>query len=130
MTCIDKLREIHPEWTEEEITEYTKHRCPITQHIMHRPIFCGGYIWEKSDKHTCERCWERELYPENMNMYSTNFRLTGEDMRRLDRLSKRVNKSTDEVIYAALKIYEDGLDAVDASMKRGSYMSMIFELKE
>lgn len=130
MTCIEKLREIHPEWTEEEISEHIKRRCPIHSYIAHRPIYCGAYIWESSDKQTCRRCWDREMYPEHMNRYATNFSLTGEDMRRLDRLAKRVGKSTDEVLYAALKLYEDGLDAIDASMRRGSYMSMSFEVKE
>ena len=56
--------------------------------------------------------------------------LRTEDRLRLDRLCKRVGKNPDDVVCAALLLYEDGLNAVDEGMRRGSYMSMSFELRE
>lgn len=66
-----------------------------------------------------------EYTPNLLTIWMSNDSLT-----RLDRLCGRVGKLRTEVIEAALKLYEDGLDAVDESLQRGTYMSMSFEVKE
>lgn len=131
MTCIDKLRELHPEWTEEEITKYVDRRCVTSEYIIPRPVYCGAHGWEDSDNIDCVTCWNQEIYEnEQHNRYDTNVRLTGEDMRRLDRIVKRVGYSRDKVVAAALLLYEDGLNAIEASRNRVTAMSVSFELKE
>lgn len=47
-----------------------------------------------------------------------------ESMNRLIRLSERIGKSEDEVIETALKLYEDGLNAIETSRNRYASMSM------
>ena len=131
MTCIEKLREIYPEWGETRIRVYTERHCPHSLYIKDRPIHCGAHGWEDSDDEDCEKCWQREIdEEEKYNLYKPGVFLTGEDMRRIGRLVDRVGHPGNEVISAALKLYEDGLNAVEASMKRGSYMSMSCEVKE
>ena len=52
------------------------------------------------------------------------FWLVDEDADRLERLSDRLNISPSKVVRAALKLYEDGLDAVDEGMRRINSISM------
>lgn len=50
MTCIEKLREMHPEWDEEHILRKIKYSCPSEFDIASDPEKCG----------MCDECWERE----------------------------------------------------------------------
>lgn len=55
--------------------------------------------------------------------------ISREAVDRLARLSERIGKSEDDVIEAALKLYEDGLNAVDEGRKRCTSMSFeVFSL--
>lgn len=126
MTCIDKLKELHPDWDDGEIRYYVENHCVTSEYIMPRDIHCGAHGWEESEDCTCEKCWNREIYEdERCNKHDTKVYLTGEDMRRLGRLVKRTGYSRDKVVSAALLLYEDGLNAVDESLRR--YSSMSFE---
>ena len=49
--------------------------------------------------------------------------LTHGDAERLKRLTERLNSSHTEVGKAALKLSEDGLDAIDAARNRPTSMS-------
>ena len=50
MTCIEKLRELHPEWDEEHVLRKIKYSCPSEFDIAADPKLCG----------MCDDCWERE----------------------------------------------------------------------
>ena len=56
MTCIEKLRELHPEWSEEEIEDSILTLCPSDFGIRwERPSVCGF-----ANSWICERCWGTE----------------------------------------------------------------------
>ena len=126
MTCIEKLREIHPEWTEAQVTDYVKRGCPTRLYIMHKPIYCG---WETSESQYCKMCWDRNVTAESQNIYNAEFCLTGEDMRRVRQLAKRVDKTTDEVLYAALNLYEYYLDALTLMLEKCPEEARSLEVK-
>lgn len=54
MTCFEKLREIHPEWTDEKIRRFVKEECPDVAQIMNKPEWCAPFV-------NCEQCWKREV---------------------------------------------------------------------
>ena len=115
MTCIEKLRELHPDWDDEKVEYYIGHSCPVREYIRRRPLSCGAYGWEDTN-YDCEVCWDREVYEnEDHNRHDIGLFLAGEDIRRLDSLTKRTGYSRDKAIQAALKIYEDALDTVEAT---------------
>jgi len=118
MTCIEKLRELHPDWDDEKIEYYKENICPAALYIKPK---CGDW-WVSED---CKVYWDTEVpEDESTNIHETGrFRLTGEDMRRLDRLAERTGYSREKVVSAALKIYEDGLDAVNKSVRRPRSLS-------
>lgn len=114
MTCIEKLRELHPEWSEERVQEHIDNCCPrgsLSGYIMADPEWCGAYGWEKSEPLTCERCWNREVFEdENRNRHECDFSLTGADMRRLDRLAEKTGYSRMSIVSEALELYEAELE--------------------
>ena len=57
------------------------------------------------------------------DMHERRVWLFEEDCDRLERLMKRTGYSKSAVVRAALKLYEDGLNAVDEAMARPSSMS-------
>ena len=118
MTCIEKLRELHPDWDDEKVEYYVGHRCPMREYIHQRPINCGAHGWEDSDDIDCEKCWNREVYEdETYNKHHLSQWMTGEDMRRLRKLEERLGCSVGTLIAAALKTYEDGLNAIGFNME-------------
>lgn len=126
MTCIEKLRELHPDWDDEKVRYHVEHCCvegSASGYIMPRPLYCGAHGWEDSDDIDCEKCWNREV-DEKHNRHATTLLLTGEDRRRMDRLKIRIGKTREEVVAAALKLYEDALDAVEKSQDRWSSVSL------
>lgn len=115
MTCIEKLRELHPDWDDNELQYYVDNCCVTREYIMTRPVYCGSHGWEESENWTCEKCWNREVYEdESHNKHDTRLYLTGETMRRLSRLTKRTGYSRADIVAAALLLYEEGMDAVEA----------------
>jgi hypothetical protein len=52
MTCIEKLRELHPEWDEDRIGEVCAYDC-VEEHGIEVGARMCGYT-------TCAACWERE----------------------------------------------------------------------
>lgn len=128
MTCIDKLRELYPDWDEEKVRYHVDHNCPHAEYILPRPLGCGAHGWEDSDDDDCEKCWNRDI-PEIVDdfRHESLLYLTSEDMRRLGRLAKRTGYSRDNVASVALKMYEDSLDVVDDCERR--LIQMGFEVK-
>lgn len=122
MTCIEKLRELHPDWDDEKVRYYIEKHCPTSEYILPRPLSCSAHGWEDPNEIDCEKCWNREVDDDRV-WFEICERLTGEDIRRLDMLAERTGYFRNKVIQAALKIYEDGLDAVAESFKRPSSMS-------
>lgn len=101
MTCIEKLRELHPEWDDEMIEIRIGEDCPMFHYIAPEPAFCNKTC-------DCKRCWEREIpVSENENLYDLEEKLTGRTMRRLRRLHDRIaGKDPGEIIDEALQYYE------------------------
>ena len=107
MTCIEKLRELHPDWDDEKIWYYTTVRCVAKECIMPRPSYCDPYVWEKTSKADCEKCWSREI-PELVDNFrhETLLYLTGEDKRLLNKLTSYLECSPEEVVSQALELLE------------------------
>jgi hypothetical protein len=60
MTCIEKLRELHPEWDEDVISENVKLYCPDNFDCNDRPDWCPIVTYQPMTKENCQKCWERE----------------------------------------------------------------------
>lgn len=117
MTCIEKLRELHPDWDDEKVEYYIRHSCPVREYIRRRPLSCGAHGWEDSDAVDCEECWNREIHPdESLNKHQLSVWLTGEDMRRAKHIADRLGISCDKVVAAALKLFEEELDTYGESI--------------
>lgn len=54
MTCLEKLKQNHPDWTDEKVREFVEKDCPDGDYIMGDPDWCDPYV-------TCDRCWNREI---------------------------------------------------------------------
>ena len=103
VTCLEKLRELKPDWDEDRLKECIKGCCPSTAYIMHDPMWCVT-------QHNCEACWNREVSEDEYNnYYETTVILTGEDMRRLTALCGSVDKSRSGVVSSALYFLEQSL---------------------
>lgn len=60
MTCVDKLRLIHTDWTNEQIEEVTSWDCPSDYGILADPVTCmNGAVDE------CVNCWARNAMEDN-----------------------------------------------------------------
>lgn len=55
MTCREKLREMHPEWTEEDLVRQYRISCPHDHGIMDDPEWCIA------NSSLCEGCWDRTV---------------------------------------------------------------------
>ena len=54
MTCLERLKQLHPDWTEGQILDYTDDCCPESEGIMDDPDYCAPMD-------ACARCWGREI---------------------------------------------------------------------
>lgn len=81
MTCIDRLKELHPDWDNDRINQYTIDRCPHDQYIAKEPSFCSKIM-------DCERCWSRDIshIDEDVLWWKKKMFLNSNSSRRLDRL--------------------------------------------
>ena len=111
MTCTDKLKELNPSWDDEDVEYHIHEYCPAETYVAPDAIFCTKTF-------DCKKCWEREAPDENENLYRFEGRLTGESMRRLIWLRDRLDKDPEDVIQAALLLYEDALKAIDVDSNR------------
>ncbi len=117
MTCIEKLRELHPDWDDEKVRHYIDCHCPMSEYIHRRPVGCGAHGWEDSDDDDCEKCWNREVYEdESCNKHAFEIYLTGEDGRRLKKLADRPGYSYSKVVSVALRLLEDELNTYGESV--------------
>ena len=62
---------------------------------------------------------------EDGRLYQRTIWMKDEDYRRISRLADRLDISKSEVVMAALKLYEDGLNAVEESRRRGSNFEVV-----
>lgn len=62
---------------------------------------------------------------EDGRLYQRIIWMKDEDYRRMSRLADRLDISKSEVIMAALKLYEDGLNAVEESRRRGTNFEVV-----
>ena len=127
MTCIEKLRELHPDWDDEEVEYYINRWCPSKDYILHKPLSCAAHGWEDSDDNDCDKCWNREVYEnEKHNRHNANLFLTGEDMRLLEKLAKYLGCTFEEVVSKGLRLLEmkaglyvwEGLVELEDNLKR------------
>ena len=104
MTCIDRLKELHPDWDEERINQYTIDRCPHDQYIAKEASFCSKTM-------NCELCWNRDVshIDEDALWWKADLFLKTEDARRLDKLVDNIGKSEGDIIGLALEFYEKHL---------------------
>lgn len=58
MTCIEKLRELYPVFSEEDVDNYIFDYCPKTDGIADEPEWCGV---NNANLDTCLACWDREV---------------------------------------------------------------------
>lgn len=54
MTCLEKLKQMHPELDDEGIKDLVEEQCPDNFGIMGMPDHCDPYV-------TCDKCWNREI---------------------------------------------------------------------
>lgn len=63
MTCKEKLKAQHPEYSDDVINYILKEECPTDQFLMiSDPAYCNPY------SEACEKCWNREI-PETASVY-------------------------------------------------------------
>ena len=106
MTCVEKYREIYPEWDKEQIRKFPL-SCPHDVYIAPRIKCCEKVL-------TCETCWSREIPEEKHNLHKFDVMLTGDDMRRFYNLSNKLPEKTHaDIIGAALLLFEDTLNAAE-----------------
>lgn len=113
MKYIYRLRESHPELSLAEFKEVIRRSCPTEFVVVEDDFVCDS-------GEGCRTCWKQDIKgkvgsdaeSEKDYEYLEAF-ISREGVNRLARLSERVGKSEDEVIEAALKFYEDTLNALD-----------------
>lgn len=54
MTCLEKLKQMHPDWTDEAIGACVADHCPEEFGLMPDPDLCDPYV-------ICDECWNREI---------------------------------------------------------------------
>ena len=102
VTCLEKLKELNPNWDESKLNKYTKDCCPHHMYIAHDPIWC-------MKTYDCKKCWDRTLKNyEHCNEYEFSVKLDGADMRRLKRLCDG-SRPANSVISSALYFLEQSL---------------------
>ena len=117
MTCIEKLREIHPDYVSIPNLDIPR-GCPHDYYISPMVKGCEKVF-------SCKTCWNREIPEERFNRYTLEDKLTGESMRRLDNLCDRLDKDPEKVVEAALLLYEDALNAVDEGSQRWMTLNFV-----
>lgn len=123
MTCAEKYKELYPGMVDCLINGAFPPGCPHDFYIARRVKGCEKFF-------TCETCWNRKVPEEQNNCYMLGVELTGETMRRLGRLRYRLEKGSEDVIEAALLLYEDALNAVEKSSERRSEMYIVGHEKD
>lgn len=126
MTCVEKLKEIYPEekWTDERIRAFIGSDCPDDHYIMKEPSWC-------LKTHDCEKCWNREVHDEDAPWWKEIIYFRADDIRRLERLERRLEKPGADVIGIALKLLEDAENvAVAYADVEGGYPIRPGELRE
>lgn len=56
MTCLEKLKQGHPDWDDEKIGEVIKRQCPWNYGYLARPVWCEG-----SNDLKCKTCWNLDI---------------------------------------------------------------------
>lgn len=59
MTCVDKLKELHPDWGQDEIDYALNEECPDAYIDIDAPKDEFGILWCGTDR--CDECWNREI---------------------------------------------------------------------
>ena len=57
MTCLEKLKSVHPNWDEEILYGYIHRNCPSYHGYMPDPRYCAHGAVE----YQCTACWNREI---------------------------------------------------------------------
>lgn len=60
MTCIEKLRELHPDWDDDEVQYYVDNCCVVGIGLRGITTDCAECAWEDWPHEICEKCWKME----------------------------------------------------------------------
>lgn len=69
MTCKEKLKEIRPDWGQDELDRVIGEECPVDHINIEVPSDEDGRFW--CGRGRCEKCWDREISDTNSNDYIT-----------------------------------------------------------
>lgn len=103
MTCVERLRELYPDWDEDKISCAVGYWCPSDFNILCDPAYCRIGM---DNPLACEACWAREANS-GATLYERTIYLTASDLHRLNQLVLSSNKRVSDIISEALKLYED-----------------------
>lgn len=120
MTCLEKLRELHPEKSEEWIGLCVKNRCPSLYMEIENPRHCpaiGRYDGGRVDL-VCGACWVRDYVdpiPHEFE-YISRMAIEVEDevqyvefwKHYVEILDRRVNKYTGKLCYKIIDSCDQG----------------------
>lgn len=69
MTCREKLKEQHPDWSQDEFDHAVNEECPDAYIDIDTPKDEFGFLWCGTDR--CDECWYREVPGTNSNDNNT-----------------------------------------------------------
>lgn len=84
MTCREKLKEQHPDWSQDEFDHAVNGECPYAYIDIDTPKDEFGFLWCGTDR--CDECWYREV-PEKPLTYEH----TGEPIGKVTELTMNDN---------------------------------------
>ncbi len=97
MTCLDKLRELHPEWDDETIGLCVKNRCPELYMEIETPSFCPARGDLGRVDLVCGTCWVRDYIEPVPHEFEYSY---GSDMRfHVTVLERSTNYFTGGKVY-------------------------------
>lgn len=105
MTCIEKLRELHPEWSEYKIQKAIECDCPH-DHVEIGVADCD------SEELSCDECWAREVggdcIPSEFEYFDDVYPFRAKRRRFVSVLEKIEHRYTRNPIYKILVFIPDG----------------------
>lgn len=118
MTCIEKLRELHPEWDEDWIRETVHCQCPSTFDLNSDPEQCPKKTKRSTIGESCPECWNREVVVDiphefefihrNTIVYDAVNRIVEETKMHMTVLERVKQYYTGKLVYKIRRQSEEG----------------------